>query len=126
VFDRHPKLRFGTAEFTGHWVGPFAENMDMWYKNTPFSIDIGERLLKKQPSDYVRENVRVACFDFEPVGKYLDRFPLARDVLCFATDYPHHEGGKRPLENFAASLQDQSPEMLRKFFIDNGKFLLGA
>ena len=36
VFRRHPKLRFGTAEFTGRWVGPFAENMDRAPKSRHF------------------------------------------------------------------------------------------
>jgi predicted TIM-barrel fold metal-dependent hydrolase len=124
VFDRHPNLKFGTAEFTGHWVGPFAENMDQWYKNTPFPSDVGEKILKLEPSEYVRRNVRVACFDFEHVGDYINRYPWVADVLCFATDFPHFEGGKRPLENFAKSLEGQSPEILRKFFVDNGRFLL--
>jgi predicted TIM-barrel fold metal-dependent hydrolase len=123
VFDRHPKLRFGTAEFTGHWVGPLAENMDRWYANMPFRTTQGERMSKLKPSEYIQRNVRVACFDFEPVGKYIDNFGL-EDVYCYASDFPHHEGGKDPINSFLRSLSGKSPELLRKFFVTNGSMLL--
>lgn len=123
VFERHPRLRFGTAEFTGHWVGPLAENMDRWYANTPFVAQRGDLGLKMQPSEYVRRNVRVAPFDFEPVGKYIDNFGLD-EVYCFASDFPHHEGGKNPMGRFVDSLAGKSDALLRKFFVTNGAWLL--
>jgi predicted TIM-barrel fold metal-dependent hydrolase len=123
VFERHPGLIFGTAEFTGHWVGPLAENMDRWHAALPFPITRGEPVLKMKPSDYLRRNVRVACFDFEPVGAYIDRFGL-EEVYCFASDFPHHEGGKDPMNNFVKHLAGKSPETFRKFFIENGRALL--
>ena len=123
VFHRYPDLRFGSAELTGHWVGPMAENMDLWYENIPFKVSVGEKLLKEKPSEYVRRCLRVACFDFEPVGAYIDRFGL-EEVYCYASDFPHHEGGVDPMNDFANSLQNQSESTLRKFFIDNGKELL--
>lgn len=123
VFERHPRLRFGTAEFTGHWIGPLADNMDRWYANTPFVADRGDLGLKLKPSEYVARNIRVACFDFEPVGQYIDHFGL-EDVYCYASDYPHHEGGKRPMERFLASLSGKSDALLRKFFVTNGAWLL--
>jgi predicted TIM-barrel fold metal-dependent hydrolase len=123
VFQRHPKLRFGTAEFTGHWVGPLAENMDRWHKNAPFPGNKGSRPLKKLPSDFVRENIRIMSFDFEPVGKYIDDFGL-EEVYCYASDFPHHEGGKDPMNKFLRGLQGKSPEVIQKFFVENGKALL--
>lgn len=123
VFDRHPDLVFGCAEFTGHWVGPLAENMDRFYGSTPFPSDQMHTKLKLKPSEYVSRNVRVACFHFEPVGTYIDRYGF-EDVFCYASDYPHHEGGKDPIHSFASSLAGQSPMIVRKFFVDNGKALL--
>ena len=123
VFDRHPNLRFGTAEFTGHWVGPMAQNLDRWYKNVPFKGDIGPRQLKNLPSDYIRQNFRVMSFDFEPVGQYIDHFGL-EEVYCYASDFPHHEGGKDPMNKFLGSLEGKSKETIKKFFVDNGKYLL--
>lgn len=123
VFERHPKLRFGTAEFTGHWVGPLAQNMDRWYKNAPFQGDKANLPLKKEPSEYVRENVRIMSFEFEPVGQYIDNFGL-EEVYCYASDFPHHEGGRDPMNKFVKSLEGKSKQTIQKFFVDNGKVLL--
>lgn len=123
VFERHPNLKFGTAEFTAHWVGPLAENMDRWYKNAPFQGNKGDRPLKKDPSEYLRQNLRVMAFEFEPVGKYIDQFGL-EEVYCYASDFPHHEGGKDPIGNFLKSLEGHSEATLRKFFVENGKAVL--
>jgi hypothetical protein len=40
----------------------------------------------------------------------------------------HHEtqrleGGKRPIEAFTDSLRNHKPEVLRKFFVENGRLL---
>ena len=123
VFARHPKLRFGTAEFTGHWVGPLAQNMDRWYRNAPFQGDKANRPLKMDPSSYVRQNLRVMPFEFEPVGQYIDNFGL-EEVYCYASDFPHHEGGKDPMNKFVSSLSGKSKETIRKFFVENAKELL--
>lgn len=123
VFDRHPDLVFGCAEFTGHWVGPLAENMDRFYGSTPFPSGQQHTKLKLRPSDYIRRNLRVACFDFEPVGKYIDRYGF-EEVFCYASDYPHHEGGKDPMGSFVRNLDGKSHETLKKVFIENGRSLL--
>jgi len=123
VFDRHQNLRFGVQEFGAHWVGPLAENMDRYYAHTPFPTDIGERRLKMKPSDYIRKHVRVAPFYFEPVGQYIDRYGF-EDVYCFATDFPHYEGGRKPMEDFAASLAGQKEETVRKFMVENAKYIM--
>jgi predicted TIM-barrel fold metal-dependent hydrolase len=123
VFDRHRNLRFGVQEFGAHWIGPLAENMDRYYAHTPFPTDIGERRLKMKPSDYIRNHVRVAPFYFEPVGKYIDRYGF-EDVYCFATDFPHYEGGRKPMEDFAASLAGHKDTTIRKFMVENAKYIM--
>jgi predicted TIM-barrel fold metal-dependent hydrolase len=123
VFERHPRLRFGVAENCAHWVGPLAENMDRFDEHKPFPQDIGEKILTMRPSEYLRRNVRVAPFDIEDVGLYMDRYGL-EEVYCFATDFPHSEGGTRPIEKFVASLGEDKPDRLRKFFVENGTWLL--
>jgi predicted TIM-barrel fold metal-dependent hydrolase len=123
VFDRHPDLVLGCAEFTGHWVGPLAENMDRFYGRTPFPSSQSHSKLKLKPSEYVRRNLRVACFDFEPVGTYIDRYGF-EDVFCYASDFPHHEGGKDPMGSFVRNLAGKSSEVLRKVFVENGRALL--
>lgn len=123
VFDRHPELVFGASEFTGHWVGPLAENMDRFYGSTPFPTDQGFSKLSLRPSEYVNRNVRLTCFHFENVGTYIDRYGL-EDVFCYASDYPHHEGGRDPISSFVRSLEGKGAPMLQKFFVDNGAALL--
>jgi hypothetical protein len=76
-----------------------------------------------KPSDYIRKHVRVAPFYFEPVGMYIDRYGFD-DVFCFATDFPHFEGGRKPMEDFAGSLQGQHPDVVRKFLVENAKLIM--
>ena len=125
VFDRHPRLRFGVIELGAHWVGPLAELLDLWADNSQgFSRDgIRASGLERKPSEYLRSNVRVTPFVFEPVDVYLDRYDLA-DVLCFSTDYPHVEGGRDPLGRFASLLERHGREVVEKFFVTNGQLLL--
>jgi predicted TIM-barrel fold metal-dependent hydrolase len=123
VFERHPELRFGVIETGGYWIGPTCEQMDMWYEHSAsFGTEKSFRL-PRRPSDYVRRNVRVSCFDFEPVDTYIRRYGL-EDVLCFATDYPHIEGGTNPAGKWLARLAPLGSDTVRKFFVTNGRWLL--
>ncbi|HKX78333.1 MAG TPA: amidohydrolase [Novosphingobium sp.] len=123
VFERHPQLAYGTAELTGHWVGPMAEMMDMWLEHKPFRSTAGARVLTMKPSEYVRRNVRVGCFDFEPIDRYIERFGL-EEVYCYLSDYPHSAGGTDPIGVSARKLERLGARTLRRFFADNGKVLL--
>jgi hypothetical protein len=62
-------------------------------------------------------------FEFEPVGHYIERFGLA-EVYCYASDFPHHEGGKDPMNHYLESLKGHSAETIRGFFVEHGKALL--
>jgi|LakMenEpi03Aug12_release.lakeMendotaPanAssembly.Ray.scaffolds.fasta_scaffold246141_1 predicted TIM-barrel fold metal-dependent hydrolase len=125
VFDRHPSLRFGAAEFTGSWVGPLAANLDLWVEQTPFARfkTGGGEPLKLRPSEYIARNVRVALFDFEPVADYINKYGL-EDVYCFSTDYPHYEGGSDTINKFAHNTAGLSADVRRKFYVDNARLLL--
>jgi hypothetical protein len=123
VFERHPSLRFGAIEAGAYWVGPMCDAMDLWYGNSKLFGTEGAYRLPQKPSDYVRRNVRVSGFDFEPLDKYVKQYGL-EDVLCFASDYPHIEGGKDPVGRWYKLLQPLGPEVVEKFFIKNGQWLL--
>jgi predicted TIM-barrel fold metal-dependent hydrolase len=126
VFERHPKLRLGVIEVGGYWIGPMADTLDMWYAN---SQQFGERAvdrLPKKPSDYIRSNVRVSVFDFEKIDDYLQKYDVAEDVLCYASDFPHIEGGKDPMGDFARRLERFGPRVMEKFFVTNGAYLFPA
>jgi hypothetical protein len=46
------------------------------------------------------------------------------DVLCFATDYPHIEGGQDPAGGWVRDLAPLGRAVIEKFFVGNGKWLL--
>ena len=125
VFERHPTLRLGAIEVGAYWIGPLAEHLDMWHANNHHFGKNKVIRLPMKPSDYIRRNVRVSAFDFETVDLYFERYGLD-DVYCYASDYPHIEGGKDPMGRFAGRLQRLGPRIMEKFFVTNGAYLLPA
>jgi len=126
VFERHPKLRFGSCEVLGQWVGPLAENLDFWHQHSrKFSLGNMEGALpiKLKPSEYIRRNVRVSLFDIEPVDEYIDRYNMP-EIYCYASDYPHPEGGRNPMGDVSGRLKRFKPEVLKQVFVENGRWLL--
>jgi hypothetical protein len=126
VFERHPILRYGAAEVCAFWVGPLAYYLDMWIENSGvFSGSKKRAALSLKPSEYIRRNVRVSPFDFEDVGDYIARYGL-EEVYCYASDYPHLEGGTNPMGRFCESFKRHGlgHNVLRKFFVENGELLL--
>lgn len=126
VFERHPRLRYGAIELAAHWIGPLADNLDFWYRNVEsFKVKhSGVKVLKLKPSEYIARNVRVSAFDKEDVGDYINKYPHLMSTYCFATDYPHPEGGTAPMEKFVASLAGHGEAALSKFFVENAEWLL--
>ncbi len=123
VFERHPRLRFGVIELGSFWIGPLAQMLDLWHDNgETFGPNAGERL-RLRPSEYIARNVRVTAFPFEAVDDYIDRFGLEH-VYCYASDYPHLEGGKFSMHRFAERLERLGPEIMEKFFVTNGTWLV--
>jgi hypothetical protein len=47
-------------------------------------------------------------------------------VVLFSSDYPHVEGGRRPIERFEASLGDVGDGVRDAFYRDNFVDLMGA
>lgn len=125
VFDRHPTLRFGVIEVGSFWIGPLASSLDMWCAHNQLFSKTKTVPLSMKPSEFIRRNVRVTAFDFEPVDEYIDRYGL-EDVYCYASDFPHLEGGKDPMDRFATRLERLGPEVMEKFFVKNGELLLPA
>ncbi len=69
-----------------------------------------ERLqqLSMRPSDYVRRQIRATPYPTEDVGWIIEQ--AGPEVCLFSSDYPHVEGGRRPIERFEASLADTADE----------------
>jgi predicted TIM-barrel fold metal-dependent hydrolase len=124
VFERHPMLRFGAMEMGAFWIGPMCNFMDLWYNRNPGRAKTeGLPRLANPPSFYVKRNIRVSPFDFEPIDEYIRNYGL-EDVLGFASDYPHIEGGFDPIGCFYNLLKPLGDEVVKKFFVTNGKWLL--
>lgn len=126
VFDRHPTLRFGSIEIGAYWIGPLCDTLDYWYDQDPGGVRFSAKkvyALPEKPSFYIKRNVRVTPFYGEKVDEYIRRYDL-EDVLCFASDYPHVEGGKDPIDSWFNALLPLGDDVVRKFFVGNGKWLL--
>ena len=109
-----------------HRVGPLAENLDFWHQHSrKFSLGNMEGALpiKLKPSEYIRRNVRVSLFDIEPVDEYIDRYNIP-EIYCYASDYPHPEGGRNPMGDVSGRLKRFKPEVLKQVFVENGRWLL--
>jgi predicted TIM-barrel fold metal-dependent hydrolase len=85
-----------------------------------------ERLqaLSMRPSDYVHRQVRFTPYPTEDVGWIIEQG--GADLPMFSSDYPHVEGGRRPVERFEASLGDANEGVRQKFYEDNFLFLMGS
>lgn len=123
VFDRHPGLRFGAIELGAHWLGPLAENLDMWAQKV-FARRLAGKLSLK-PSEYLARNVRVTPHTIvEPVALFFERYPQVADCFCYSTDYPHLEGGRHSQDTVLAMLGPLGDAVVAKYFAANGELLL--
>ena len=81
------------------------------------------RALRLRPSEYVHRQVRATPYPTEDVGWLTEQ--LGPDICMFSTDYPHVEGGRRPLERFQASLGDVDDAVRDRFYAANFTDLMG-
>jgi len=72
----------------------------------------------------VRRQVRFTPYPTEDVGWIIEQ--SAPELLLFSSDFPHVEGGRKPLERFEASLGDASEDVRRRFYCDNFLDLMGT
>lgn len=121
VFLRHPTLRLGVIEMGAYWVGQMLRTMDMWYRGLRGFGSVNKRL-PELPSTYVKTNVRFSVFPWEDLASYVERDGL-EDVICFASDYPHLEGGRDMINEMYKRIAPCGVEIVQKFFVTNGEFL---
>jgi predicted TIM-barrel fold metal-dependent hydrolase len=82
------------------------------------------RTLSLRPTEYVRRQVRFTPYPTEDVGWIIEQG--GPDLVMFSSDYPHVEGGRKPVERFEASLSDASDAVRQQFYVDNFLFLMGS
>jgi predicted TIM-barrel fold metal-dependent hydrolase len=123
VFERHPGLRCGAIELGGHWLGPLADSLDMW-ATTIFARRM-KPIISKKPSAYLARNVRVTPHNIvEPIAEFMTRYPHLSSCYCYATDYPHLEGGMHIKTKVYETLKPLGEEVLERYFVTNGQWLL--
>jgi uncharacterized protein len=123
VLESFPGLRIGVIEQGAIWVPSWLRQMESAFE--AFARH-EERLqsLSMRPSEYVHRQVRFTPYPTEDVGWIIEQG--GADLAMFSSDYPHVEGGRKPVERFEASLGDASDEVRRKFYVDNFLFLMGS
>jgi uncharacterized protein len=123
VLERFPELRIGVIEQGAIWVPSWTRQMESAFE--AFARH-EERLqqLALRPTEYVRRQVRFTPYPTEDVGWIIEQ--SGPEVCLFSSDYPHVEGGRRPIERFEASLGDADEAIRRRFYCDNFLDLMGA
>jgi len=123
VLDRFPGLRVGVIEQGAIWIPSWMRQMesafDAFYRHE-------ERLqkLSLRPSEYVRRQVKATPYPTEDVGWIVAN--AGPEIVMFSSDYPHVEGGRKPVERFEASLGDAPGEVRDRFYCDNFLELMGS
>ncbi len=123
VLDRFPSLRIGVIEQGAIWVPSWTRQMESAF-DAFARHEERLRILSLRPTEYVQRHIRFTPYPTEDVGWITAQ--CGPDVLLFSSDYPHVEGGRRPLERFEASLGDTSEEIRRRFYCDNFLDLMGT
>jgi uncharacterized protein len=122
VLERFPDLRVGVIEQGAIWL-------PSWMRQMESAFDAFERHeerlqnLSMRPSEYVRRQIRCTPYPTEDVGWIIGQAGV--EVCLFSSDYPHVEGGRRPVERFEASLGDAPEEIRQRFYCDNFVDLMG-
>lgn len=125
VLERFPDLRIGVIEQGAIWVPSWTRQMESAFD--AFARH-EERLqsLSLRPSEYVRRQIRFTPYPTEDVGWIIAQ--SGPEVCLFSSDYPHVEGGRRPIERFEASLDagGVDPHARQRFYADNFVDLMGS
>ncbi len=128
VLERFPALKFGVIEQGAIWVPSWTRQMESAFEAFARHED-RLQALSLPPTDYVRRQVRFTPYPTEDVGWIIEQ--SGPEVCLFSSDYPHVEGGRRPIERFEASLAAArrgagvSGAERRAFYTDNFVDLMG-
>jgi predicted TIM-barrel fold metal-dependent hydrolase len=123
VLERFGDLRIGVIEQGAIWVPSWLRQMESAYD----AFHRHEERLQKlslRPTDYVRRQVRFTPYPTEDVGWIIAN--SGPEVCLFSSDYPHVEGGRKPLERFETSLGDVGDDVRQAFYCDNFLDLMGT
>jgi uncharacterized protein len=123
VLERFPELRIGVIEQGAIWIPSWTRQMESAFEAFARHED-RLRALSLRPSEYVARQIRATPYPTDDVGWIIEQ--NGPEICMFSSDYPHVEGGRRPIERFEASLGDAGEEVRAKFYRDNFVDLMGA
>jgi len=123
VLERFPGLRIGVIEQGAIWVPSWLRQMEAAFEAFARHEE-RLRALSLRPTQYVRRQVRFTPYPTEDVGWIIEQ--SGPELCMFSSDYPHVEGGRRPIERFEASLAGIDDEATRRFYRDNFLDLMGS
>jgi len=89
VFERHPRLRVGSAEHEVSWAPHFLDRLDYTYTQRARRDGWYRFKTDTLPSDFFRRNVFLS-FQEDGLG-IRDRALIGVDQLMWGSDYPHTE-----------------------------------
>ncbi len=122
VLERFPQLRIGVIEQGAIWLPSWMRQMESAFD----AFHRHEERLQKlslRPSEYVTRQIRATPYPTEDVGWITEQ--IGPDICLFSTDYPHVEGGRRPMERFERSLGEAGENVREKFYAKNFVDLMG-
>lgn len=122
VFEKFPRLRFGAIELGAQWLGPLSIYLDQM---ADIYQDRLKSVLSLKPSEYIRRNVRVTPYRFEPIDRMIKNYGLA-ECYCYSSDFPHPEGGTHPVQEFADWIKPLGQKQAESFFVSNADWVLPA
>ncbi len=122
VFERFPELRVGVIEQGAVWVPSWIRQMESAIE----AFGRHEERLRKlslRPGEYVRRQMRFTPYPTEDVGWIVEQ--AGAETVLFSSDYPHVEGGRRPIERFERSMAGRSDADRHAFYHGNFVDLIG-
>jgi len=122
VLDRFSRLQFGVIEQGAIWLPSWTRQMESAFDAFARHEERLQRL-SMRPTEFVRRQVKATPYPTEDVGWIIEQ--SGPEVCLFSSDYPHVEGGRRPIERFERSLGDASDGVRRRFYHDNFAELMG-
>ncbi|MGK2928529.1 MAG: amidohydrolase family protein [Acidimicrobiales bacterium] len=125
VFERFPQLRVGVIEQGAIWVPSWLRQMESAF-DAFGRHEARLQNLSLRPREYVSRQMKFTPYPTEDVGWVIDQ--AGPELVLFNTDYPHVEGGRRPVKRFEASLDagDTSDDDRDAFYRRNFVALMGA
>jgi predicted TIM-barrel fold metal-dependent hydrolase len=122
VLERFPRLKIGVIEQGAIWLPSWMRQMESAF-DAFLRHEDRLQALSLRPSDYVTRQIRVTPYPTEDLGWITAQ--VGDEICLFSTDYPHVEGGRRPVERFERSLGSASEQVRSRFYAENFADLMG-